>query len=190
MAFRWAVFFTYILRWCFSFNNKNNYVEASFVNYLFKEAKSFACFIFHTCIIILQSRRHSKTQFKESILYISSYKDASFKMNVRYTKYSSDFPEYLRNRPRELVKHCLKKISLTNSSDLSAISIVKNGVFWVKSFKNNESKRHMVSFGNDVNMPKCNCLDWESSCYPSKHFFCRLSQISCMAVGCFITDVH
>ena len=48
----------------------------------------------------------------------------------------------------------------------------------------------MVIFGNDVNMPKCNCLDWESSCYPSKHFFCCLSQISCMAVGCFIIDVH
>ena len=29
-------------------------------------------------------------------------------------KYLSDAPEYLRNRPCELVKHCLKKISLTN----------------------------------------------------------------------------
>ena len=83
----------------------------------------------------------------------------------------SDVPEYLRNRPRELVKHCVKKISFANSADLSAISIVKNGVFSVKSFENNESKRYMVSFGDDVNMPKCTCLDWESSCYPCKHFF-------------------
>ena len=110
-------------------------------------------------------------QVKERILYISSYTDANFKMNVRYRKYSSDVPEYLRNRPHELVKHCLKKISLANSADLSAISIVKNGVFSVKSFENNESKRYMVSFGDDVNMPKCTCLDWESSCYPCKHFF-------------------
>ena len=81
-------------------------------------------------------------------------------MNVRYRKY-----------PRELLKHRLKKISLANSADLSAISIVKNGVFSVKSFENNESKRYMVSFEDDVNMPKCTCLDWESSCYPCKHFF-------------------
>ena len=66
--------------------------------------------------------RHMKTQVKECILYINNHTDANFKMNVRYRKYSSDAPEYLRNRPRELVKHSLKKISLTNSSGLSAIS--------------------------------------------------------------------
>ena len=132
-------------------------------------------------------------QVKERILYISSYTDGIFKMNVGYRKYSNDVPEYLRNRPRELVRHCLRKISLANSADLSAISIVKNGVFSVKSFENNESKRYMVSFGDDVNMPKCTCLDWESSCYPCKHFFAVLPSFflpSCMAVGCFITDVH
>ena len=80
-------------------------------------------------------------------------------MNVRYTKYLSDVPEYLRNRPCKLVKHCLKKISLANSADLSAISIVKNGVFSAKSFKNRESKSYMVRFGDNVNMRKCTCLD-------------------------------
>ena len=75
-------------------------------------------------------------------------------MNDRYRKYSSDVPEYLMNRSCKLVKHCLRKISLANCAGLSAISIVKNGVFSVKSFKNNGSKRYMVSFGDDVNMPK------------------------------------
>ena len=121
----------------------------------------------HACISFLAQTRNSyftnsetyQQSVKESILYISSYTDANFKMNVRYRKYSSDLPEYLRNRPRELVKHCLKKISLANSA------------FSVKSFENNESKRYMVSFGDDVNMQKSTCLDWESSCYPRKHFF-------------------
>ena len=79
-------------------------------------------------------------------------------MKVRCTKYSSDVPEQLRNRPHKLVKYCLKKISLTNSADLSAISIVKKGVFLVKTFENNESKRYMVSFADDVNMK--NVLLW------------------------------
>ena len=73
-------------------------------------------------------------------------------MKVRCTKYSSDVPDYLRNRPHKLVKYCLKKISSTNSADLSAISIVKKGVFLVKTFENNESKRYMVSFADDVNI--------------------------------------
>ena len=68
------------------------------------------------------------------------------------------------------MKHCLRKISLANSADLSAISIVENGVFSVKSFENDESKRYMVSFGDDMNMPKCTGLDCESCCYLFKHF--------------------
>ena len=74
----------------------------------------------------------------------------------------------LRYRPRKLVKHCLKKISLTNSADLPAIIFTKNGIFSVKS--SNESQRSMVSFGNEMNIPKCTCLDWGSSCYPCKYF--------------------
>ena len=79
-------------------------------------------------------------------------------MKVRCTKYLSDVPEYLRNRPHKLLKHCLKKISLTNSADLSAISIIKKGVFLVKTFENNESKMYMVSFADDVNIQ--NVLLW------------------------------
>ena len=66
------------------------------------------------------------------------------------------------------MKHCLKNISLTNSSGLSAISIIKNGVTSVKNFENNQSMRCMISFGDDVSMPKCTYLCWESSCYPCK----------------------
>lgn len=62
------------------------------------------------------------------------------------------------------MKHSSKKISLTNSSGLSAISTLKNGVFSVKNFENNQSKRCMISFGDDVNIPKCTCLDGESVC--------------------------
>ena len=55
-------------------------------------------------------------------------------MNDRYRKNSSDVAEYLRNRPRKVVKHCLKKILLANSDQLLAISIVKNGVTTVSIF--------------------------------------------------------
>ena len=45
-------------------------------------------------------------------------------------------------------------------ANLSAINIVRNGVFSVKSFTNNESERHIVDFGDDEKMPKCTCQDW------------------------------
>ena len=67
------------------------------------------------------------------------------------------------NRFLKFVMHSLNenvvpKLSLTNSADLSAISFIKNGIFSVKS--SNESKRSMVSFRNEINIPKCTCLDW------------------------------
>ena len=55
--------------------------------------------------------------------------------------------------------------------DLSAINIVRHGIFSVKSFTNNESERYIVDFGDDETMPKCTCQDWALSYYPCKHFF-------------------
>ena len=56
-------------------------------------------------------------------------------------------------------------------ADLSAINIVRHGVFSVKSFTNNESERYNVDFGDDETMLKCTCQDWALSYYPCKHFF-------------------
>ena len=107
-----------------------------------KQIHLLVLFCIHACsfqrkrrILIVQFQRHIKTQVKESILYISNYTDANFKMNDRYRKNSSDVAEYLRNRPRKVVKHCLKKILLANSDQLLAISIVKNGVTTVNIFQ-------------------------------------------------------
>ena len=61
-------------------------------------------------------------------------------MNTKYRKYSKDVPGYLRNRPGDLVKHCLQKINVANGADLSAISIVNHGIFSVKRFTDNETR--------------------------------------------------
>ena len=55
-------------------------------------------------------------------------------MNAKYRKYSKEVPSYLRNCPRDLVKHCVQQISLPNGADLSAIGIANHGVFSVKCF--------------------------------------------------------
>ena len=64
-------------------------------------------------------------------------------------------------------------------ADLSAINIVRHGVFSVKSFTNNESERYIVDFGDDETMPKCACQDWALSYYPCKHFFAVFRNIFC-----------
>ena len=58
----------------------------------------------------------------------------------------------LKKSTLQTSKILFKETTLGNSADLSAISILKNGVFSIKSFENNESISSMVSFGDDVNM--------------------------------------
>ena len=44
---------------------------------------------------------------------------------------------------------------------LSAKSFVKNDILLIKNFENDESKRYMISFWDEISMLKCICLDWE-----------------------------
>ena len=80
-------------------------------------------------------------------------------------------PSYLRNRPRDLVKHCLQKISLAKGADLSAISTANRGVFSMESFTDNETKRCTVKFVGKKNIPKGICHNWNLSHYLCKHIF-------------------
>nr|XP_047137883.1 uncharacterized protein LOC124814333 [Hydra vulgaris] len=96
-----------------------------------------------------------------------SYTEKNFKMDSRYRRYAKIIPNFLINRPRALVKHCLQKISLAGSIDLSKVTMINHGVFSIKNNKEN----YQINFGNDRSMPNCTCPSWRSSCFPCKHFF-------------------
>ena len=117
-------------------------------------------------------------------MFYFSNTNVNFKTNANYRSYSKEVLSYLRNRPRDLVKPCLQKISLAMGADLSAINIVRHRVFSVKSFTNNESERYIVDFSADDTMPKCTCQDWALSYYPC------IPKIYSVAMGCFVTTIH
>ena len=96
-------------------------------------------------------------------------------MNIRcsntYRKYNSSIPEFLLNKPRFLVNHCLERLG--NASETPASSIKQldgNGNFRVKS-QSSGNNSYLLSFGgNDAAMPSCECEDWKRSSLPCKHF--------------------
>ena len=81
-------------------------------------------------------------------------------------------PDYLCERPRSTILHCLERktkalkysLSDTNATDL------ENGKFTVKGTNN---KTHTIDFGsaNADHMPSCTCQDWTQWHMPCKHFF-------------------
>ena len=92
-------------------------------------------------------------------------------MDGRYRRYSPHVPKYLVDRPRHLVKHCLKKISLAMSMDKTGLRMVGVGRFKHASTTVSGTKEYDIFFGNDNTMPYCTCPSWKESCYPCKHFF-------------------
>ena len=52
-----------------------------------------------------------------------SYTEKDFKMDSRYRQYSSNVSNYLKNRPRELVNHCLIKLSMAKAIRNNSITI-------------------------------------------------------------------
>lgn len=64
-------------------------------------------------------------------MFYFSYTDVNFKTHANYKSYSKEVPSYLRNRPRDLNKHHLQKLTLA----MGAINIVRHGVFSVTRVK-------------------------------------------------------
>ena len=94
-------------------------------------------------------------------------------MDSRYRRYAQHqhIPKYLVDCPRELVTHCLRKISIANSADLTGIVVIDHGLFSILSHKYGYKERYMTNFGDEDNMPYCTCRNWKSSAYPCEHFF-------------------
>ena len=79
-------------------------------------------------------------------------------------------PEFLKNRPRNFVNHCLRRLSTAeeiSQNDIISLDPVA-GLFRVKSHLSSEW--YSVSFGDSNKMPTCSCQDWQSSFMPCKHF--------------------
>ena len=96
----------------------------------------------------------------------------NYMQSNQYRKYKSIVPEYLQDRPRSTILHCLERKSKSckyTTDDVSATDITL-GIFEINK---SESKTYTVSFGFDANdkMPYCTCPDWIKWHIPCKHFF-------------------
>ena len=90
----------------------------------------------------------------------------------QYRSYKSYIPEYLHDRPRSTIVHCLERKSKAlkyTKEDVKPLDN-DNGIFTVKGSKD---KVHTVSFGANAEdkMPSCTCTDWQQWHIPCKHFF-------------------
>ena len=93
----------------------------------------------------------------------------NFKMTNNYRQYKDFVPNYLHDRPRSVIKHCLERKSNGQKYAKEDVSCIDNtnGTFQVKGTGNT----HSINFGKDSLEPSCTCKDWLKWKIPCKHFF-------------------
>ena len=84
--------------------------------------------------------------------------------------YKGIVPDYLQDRPRSVILHCLDRQATSmkfKEEDVEDVD-ANNGMFNVIS-----KKERNVDFGHSSpdSMPSCSCPDWDKFHLPCKHFF-------------------
>nr|XP_047146874.1 uncharacterized protein LOC124819376 [Hydra vulgaris] len=100
-----------------------------------------------------------------------NYVDENRRAHSSYRKYSNNIPVYLVNRPRPLVKHCMKMIDKLQGISLDGINTVTNRLYNVASFQSTSRAVYQCYLGDAKHLPTCSCPSWFDSIHPCKHFF-------------------
>jgi len=85
-----------------------------------------------------------------------------------YKQYNEDIPDYLHNRPKKIVQHCMKRLAASREVDCTTIHKHEGG-FSVKSSCG--SQEYNVKLCNEHQFPKCTCEDFKIHFLPCKHMF-------------------
>lgn len=89
------------------------------------------------------------------------YYAANIKCLDTVRAYHTAVPDFLRNRPRRFVEHCMKR--LISAETFKFITTLKDNVYAVKS---DDSTYTVHTSGT---MPSCECPDWYRHGLPCKH---------------------
>ena len=125
---------------------------------------------FILCAVLLSS----------SLFFHFSYCNQNIRYDEKFRRYSANIPVYLRNPPRDFVVHCMKKMSLVKSLDLTGAWQKGMGQFTIMDFANNLTKEiYHIRFYDAEEMPSCSCRDWKKTGYLCKHFFLEFRKFPC-----------
>ncbi|XP_049320443.1 uncharacterized protein LOC125781182 [Astyanax mexicanus] len=101
--------------------------------------------------------------------HLLSYAKLNYSYTSDYKAYSSYVPDFLRNRPKDFVKHCLKAIEAASWYGKEQIRNLGKGCFQIKSEQS--AQWYCVDLGDDQRFPSCECPSFQLTFLPCKHLF-------------------
>ena len=98
-------------------------------------------------------------------IYNYRYVEMNVKCSDRYRKYNATIPDFLVNKPRILVAHCIERTCSAQDIKPNQVICTDNtlGQFTIKS-QSQENQWYTLKFGDADTMPQCDCLDWKRWC--------------------------
>ena len=99
------------------------------------------------------------------VLFIQRYNELNLKSSEMYRKYDSRVPNFLHNRPKDLVHHILKRSQPAYPDSLIRSS--GNKLFIVRSELGDDE--YQVWLGSDTSLPSCQCFNYKVNKLPCKH---------------------
>ena len=125
------------------------------------------------------------------VLLHFSYCDQNIRYDEKFRRYSANILVYLRNCPINFVVHCMKKMSLAKSLDLTGAFQKGMGQFTIMDFANNLTKgKYHIRFDDAEEMPSCSCRDWKKNWLSFQAIFLSIYKISMLELGCLIPIVQ
>ena len=106
-----------------------------------------------------------------SIVVLFRYVEKNTRCHSLYRPYSNEVPVYLHDKPKPVIDTARHRIILAEEIPASDVKTTgSNGKFRVKS-QDADKRWYLVSFGNEIDKPSCECLSWLRNHFPCKHFF-------------------
>ena len=99
-----------------------------------------------------------------------SYLFNNYKQSSAYRSYKDFVPEYLWDRPRNVILHCLDRRATSMKFKEGDIKEVDCQTGEFKVINSKTTKEHIVNLGHSSSdsMPNCSCLDWKKFHLPYK----------------------
>ncbi|XP_055073934.2 uncharacterized protein [Misgurnus anguillicaudatus] len=98
-----------------------------------------------------------------------SYSRLNFIYSSECKTYNPAVPAFLKDRPRNFVKHCLNSIKAASSYSKEHVKVLGKESFHVKS--ETTSTWYKVELGDSEKYPSCECVLFKTTFLPCKHFF-------------------
>ncbi len=113
--------------------------------------------------------------------FLYRYTEGNTHLGSCFRAYNKSLPAYLHNKPDNLIKHCMQRLTLEEDVTIDDIKMIDltQGKFLVKSQTKVDQWYNLYFWNESANSsPSYECYGWERNQLPCKHFLAIFTHIS------------